>query len=304
MDNSEIRLMRAFPVLMRERSVSRAADSLGLSQPAMSHLLARLRILLGDPLLLRSRNGMVPTQRALEIEKSVQALLDDYDRLTRPAEPFSPDFSRRTFNLSAPEFAERLLIPPLLRKLRKEAPNLRVVVHTPVQDRALDMLERGELDLRIAWLIPAPVASLRSLRLFQDRLVCIADRRHPDIRGALTMDKFLTLPHLRTVGYSQTTTGRAIDGAIEKQGRKLAPAQIVQSFVTMMHSIPGTDLIATVPRLLAQEFTASYPLQIVEPPLPLPVVRYAAYWHERNQGDAGHRWFRTALAEVGRGLTG
>jgi DNA-binding transcriptional LysR family regulator len=303
MDNSEIRLLRAFPVLMRERSVSRSADILGLSQPAMSHLLARLRILLDDPLLVRSRNVMVPTRKALEMKASVQALLDDYDRLTRPSATFSPALSRRTFNLTAPEFAERLLVPPLLRKLRKDAPNLRVVMHTPVQDRAMDLLERGELDLRIAWLIPAPGASLRSLRLFQDRLVCIADRKHPDIRGSLTLEKFLTLPHIRTVGYSQTTTGRAIDGAILKHGHKLPPAQVVQSFVTMMHSLPGTDLIATVPRLLAEEFLASQPLQIIEPPVQMPAVRYAAYWHERNQADAGHRWLRSALADVGRELT-
>lgn len=300
MDNSEIRLLRAFPVLMRERSVSRAADQLGLSQPAMSHLLARLRKLLNDPLFLRARNGMVPTDRALEIAKSIQALLEDYDRLTRPVLQFSADVSRRSFNLSAPEFAERLILPPLLKKLRKEAPNLRVVVHAPMQDRALDMLERGELDLRIAWLIPAPVASLRSVRLFQDRLVCVADRKHPSIRGALSMDKFLELPHLRTVGYSQTTTGQAIDSAIERQGHKLAPPQVVQSFVTMMHSIAGTDLIATVPRLLAQEYESRCQLQIVEPPLQLPPVRYAAYWHERNQRDAGHRWLRMALTEVAR----
>ena len=107
--------------------------------------------LLASPRLLE----IFTTDRALEIAKSIQALLEDYDRLTRPVLQFSADVSRRSFNLSAPEFAERLILPPLLKKLRKEAPNLRVVVHAPMQDRALDMLERGELDLRIAWLIPA-----------------------------------------------------------------------------------------------------------------------------------------------------
>jgi DNA-binding transcriptional LysR family regulator len=304
MDDLEIRLLRAFPVLMRERSVSRAAERLGLSQPATSHLLARLRKLLHDPLLLRSRNGMVPTVRALEIEKSVQGLLDDYDHLTRLAALFDPRTSGRTFNISAPEFAERMVVPRLLRRIRREAPNVRVVVHTPASsnDRAFDLMERGELDLRIAWLIPAPVGSLRSLRLFHDRLVCIADRRHRSIRGALTLDQFLTLPHLRTLGYSQTTTGHAIDVAIAKRGRKIIAAQVVQSFVTMMRSIPGTDLIAIVPRLLAEDFEGRHQLQLLEPPLQLPAVRYSAYWHERNQGDAGHRWFRTTLAEAGRSV--
>jgi DNA-binding transcriptional LysR family regulator len=302
MDNSEIRLLRVFAVLMRERSVSRTADNLGLSQPATSHLLARLRKLLGDPLLLRSRNSMVPTERALEIEKSVQALLDDYDRITRPAEPFDPAVSRRTFQLSIPEFAERYLLPPLFRKIRKEAPQVRIVVRPPNQERAYELLERGDLDIRVAWL-PTSVASLRSVQLFQDHLVCIADRKHPAIHsGVLTLENFLTLPHLRTAGYTQTTTGAVIDAAIEKQGRKLLMSQVVQNFVTMPNAIPGTDLIATVPRLLAEEFASRHPLQILEPPLQLPVVKYAAYWHERTQRDAGHRWLRSALAQAGRSI--
>lgn len=303
MDNSEIRLLRAFVVLMRERSVSRAAGSLGLSQPATSHLLARLRALLGDPLLLRSRNTMVPTDRAIEIEQSVQTLLDDYDRLTRPRAPFDPAVSRRTFHLSIPEFAERYLLPPLFRRIRKEAPYVRIVVQPPNAEHSYELLERGELDLRIAWL-PAPVASLRSMRLFQDQLVCIADHENPAImNGVLTLETFFALPHLRTVGYSQTTSGAVIDAAIERQGRKLMMSQVVHNFVTMPNAIPGTDLIATVPRLLAEEFISSHPLQILEPPLKLPDVRYAAYWHERSQRDAGHRWLRSALAAAGRSIT-
>jgi DNA-binding transcriptional LysR family regulator len=298
MDNSEIRLLRAFPVLMRERSVSRAAEVLDLSQPAMSHVLARLRTLLGDPLLLRSKSGMVPTERALGMSLAVQTLIDDYDRLTRPPEPFNPGFSRRTFNLSAPEFAERMVVPALLRGVRKEAPNIRVIVHAPASsgERAFDLMERGELDVRIAWLIPAPVASLRSVRLFTDRLVCVADRRHPSIRGTIALDDFFSLPHVRTVGYSHTTTGRAIDDAIARQGRSILPAQIVQTFLTMLNAIPGTDLIAIVPRLLAEDFAGRRQLQVVEPPLP--PVRYAAYWHERNQRDAGHRWLRGMLVDA------
>ena len=176
---------------------------------------------------------------------------------------------------------------------------MRVVVRPPDHARAFELLERGELDLRIAWL-PSSIPSLRSMLLFQDQLVCIADRKHPSIGKVLTLEDFLTLPHLRTIGYSQTTTGRVIDAAIEKQGRKLTTMLVVQNFVTMPHSIPGTDLIATVPRLLAREYAARYPLRVLEPPLQLPVVKYAAYWHERNQSDAGHRWLRAALRQAGR----
>lgn len=302
MDSSEIKLLRALAIFLRERSVSRAGEVLHLSQPAASHILTRLRKLFGDPLLLRSRNGMVATERALAIGPAVARMLAEYDRLTRPAVAFDHTVSERTFHVSAPEFAESMLIPHLLRMMRSTAPNVRVNVHAPPGERALELMESGELDIRIAWLIPAPVASLRSVRLFNDRLVCIADRNHAALRGGMTVDLFASLPNLRTIGYSQTTTGRAIERAIARHGKKAVPPQIVQTFATMLRSIPGTDLIAIVPRLIVQELARRNLLKIHEPPIALPTVRYTAYWHERNQHDAGHRWFRALIAEAARTL--
>jgi len=307
MDTSDIKLLRAFPVFMRERSVSRAGEAMNLSQPAATHTLNRLRQLLNDPLLLRSRGRMVPTERALQIEPAVLALIEDYDRLTRPSQVFDPRSSRRTFHISAPEFAERVVVPGLVRRLRQLAPGVRLEVHAPAGERAFELMERGELDMRVAWLIPPPVTSLRAVRLFSDRLVCVADRRHRALKDGITMDLFVSLPHVRTVGYSQTTTGRAIDGAIAKRGRKIVPAQVVQTFATMLRSIPGTDLVAIVPRLLLDDFEGRHSLRIHEPPLVLPPVRYAAYWHERNQKEPAHRWFRGVLADAlreSRGASG
>jgi len=301
-DSIDIRLLRALPVLLRERSVSRAAEALRLSQPATSHLLARLRRLLNDDLLLRSRHGMVPTERALELEKGVLALLDHYELLVQPVEVFRPAEAQRTFNLSSPESAERVLIPPLLRRLRREAPNVRIIVHAPKPERMLELLERGDLDLRIAWLVSAPETSLRSVRLLDDRLVCVTDKANSSVGAQLTLEKYLSAPQIRTFGYSQTVTGRAIDKAVMEQGRELPPPQVVHNFVTMMQSLIGTDLIATVPRMLADESNIEHRLRIMEAPLPFPSVRYAAYWHERRHADAGHCWLRNLLVEVGRDL--
>lgn len=300
MEASDVKLLRAFTVFMRERSVSRAGEAMNLSQPAATHTLNRLRQLLNDPLLLRSRGRMVPTERALEIEPAVLALIEDYDRLTQPSLAFDPKLSRRTFHVSAPEFAERVVVPGLLRRLRQLAPGVRLEVHAPAGERAFELMERGELDMRIAWLIPPPVTSLRSVRLFNDRLICVADRRHRALKDGITMALFISLPHVRTVGYSQTTTGRAIDSAIARRGRKVVPAQVVQTFSTMLRSIQGTDLVAIIPRLLLDDFEGRHLLRVHEPPLALPLVRYAAYWHERNQNDPGHRWFRGVMADVSR----
>ena len=303
MDDIDTRLLRTFLVLMAEKSVSRSAERLGLSQPATSHALARLRAMFGDPLLLRGRAGMVPTERAAEIERSVRRMLGELDGLIAQDRPFDPAKASRTFVLSAPEYAEHLLMPLLSKRLRREAPGVRIEVRAPDRERAFELLESGQVDVRIAWL-PKPPVSLRSVALFQDRIVCIAHRDHPAVRGAITLAQYLALPHARPLGTGRTTTGQVIDSAVERQGRgrKLDLVFLVQNFLTLPFLMDGTDVIATLPLLLAQRFGAQHPLQILEPPLRLPRVRYAAYWHERSHKDAGQRWLRAVLVDAARAV--
>ena len=203
--------------------------------------------------------------------------------------------------LSAPEYAEHLLMPGISRRLRAEAPHVHIEVHAPDRDRAYELLESGRLDLRLAWL-PKPPVSLRSMQLFQDRIVCIAHRDHPTIQGTLSLAQYLAAPHVRPLGTGRTTTGRVIDAAVERQGkgRKLDLTFLVQNFLTIPFLIEGIDAIATLPLTLAQRFQQQHPLQVLETPLRLPRVRYAAYWHERSQKDAGHRWLRSVVADAAR----
>lgn len=304
MDSLDFRLLRAFLVLMSEKSVSRTAARLNLSQPATSHVLARLRQAFNDPLLLRSRTGMIATSRALQIEQSVRTMLGEYERLMTAGQPFDPVASQRTFVMTAPEFGEQVLVPDLFKRLRDRAPGVRVEVRAPSPERAYEQLESGEIDLRIAWLTKPLHVSLRSIQLFQDRMVCIADCEHPSVRGNLTLAQFLALPHARTLGYSHATTSRVIDEAVARHGKKLERSFLVQNFLTIPSALAGTDIIATLPYSLAAIFAEQHPLQVLEPPLRLPRVRYAAYWHERSQNDVGHRWLRELLAEVGRSIVG
>lgn len=287
----ELRLMRVFLAVMAERSVSKAAVRVGISQPAASHALARLRRLFGDPLLLRSNHSLSPTDRALDLEKQARRLVDDYDRMVAPVAPFDPAVSVRTFVLTAPELGERMIVPGLFRRIRAEAPNIRVEVRAPNPERSFEMLEAGEIDLRIAWLT-RPMPSLRSMQLFQDRIVCIADARHPSVRGPMTIEQFLTLPHIRLLGAPNATTMRVVDEAVASYGRKLERSFLVQNFMSIPPTLVGADVIATLPLSQAQVFATQYSLQILEPPLRLPRMRYGAYWHERSQRDDGHRWLR------------
>jgi DNA-binding transcriptional LysR family regulator len=301
MDNIDIKLLRTMLVLMGERSVSRTADRLDVSQPAVSQALARLRELFDDPLLLRSRAGMVPTDRATEIEGRVRRLLAEYDALTGRAQPFDPSVSQRRFVISAPEYAEHLLMPPIFRHLRAHAPNIRIEVCTPDPERAYDLLESGDVDLRIAWL-PKTQQSLRSMQLFQDRIVCIADRDHPALDGTLSLAQFLNFPHARPWGMGRARLGRVIDEAVEHQGKKLAPPFQVQNFLTIPYTIIGSDILAVLPLVLARAFAEQRPIQILEVPLRLPRMKYGAYWHERSHKDIGHKWLRSVVLQAAQDL--
>ena len=236
------------------------------SQPATSHALARLRRLFNDPLLAAS---------------------------------FDPPRSERTFVITAPEFGELTLVPTLVRRLRADAPHVRVEVHAPDPERAFDMLESGAIDLRIAWLTAA-APSLRAIQLFEYRLVVIAHDRHPKLRDRLTFDQFVTLPHARTLGTSHATTIRVVDEAVSRLGRKLERSFLVQHFLTIPATLVGTDLIATLPLTQARAFAAQHPLKVHEPPLRLPKIRYGAYWHERSQKEEGHRWLRRVILDAAR----
>lgn len=300
-DNVDIRLLRSFLVLMAERNVSRTAERLGISQPAASHALRRLRTLFGDPLLLRSRDGMAPTNRALEIEHSLGGLLTTLDDLVAPRGPFRPALSHRTFVFTVTEYAEFVLAPSLIARMAAEAPHVRIHMRGPDPERILDLLETGEVDLRFGWL-QKPTPSLRSQQLFQDRLVCIARRDHPAIGTALTLDQYMHLAHVRPHFTGRTTTGRVVDEAVARLGGALNLALLVHNYLTVPFSVAQSDLIATVPARLAAPFLALLPLRVLEPPIRLPRMRYAAYWHERNHKDSGHQWMRRLLLETAQKL--
>ncbi|WP_246012853.1 LysR family transcriptional regulator [Pigmentiphaga humi] len=297
----DFRLLRALLVLVTEKNVTRAANLLGIGQPALSQTLGKLREHFNDPLLVRTRGGMVPTDRARELERSARQILAEYDRMISPADHFDPATSRRRFVVTIPEYAEHMLMPPLLERLRRESPDIRIEVRPPQPARAIEQLETGDLDLRIAWLL-APTPTLRSMPLFQDQVVCLASRAHPSIQDSLTVDDFLGCPHVRPLGTGRPTTAVVLDEALAREGRKFERPFLVQNFLTIPAIVSRTDMLATLPRMLARAFAAQYPLQLLEVPLRLPRIRYAAYWHERSQKDPGHRWLRTMLQQAAREL--
>ena len=299
MNNIDIKLLNLFVVLINERSVSNTAERLGMTQPAVSLALSRLRELFHDPLLLRSGRRMTPTSRALQIESSVRNMLSDYSALTRPPTVFDATKSTRVFVITAPEHVELRLVPNLLSKLRSLAPHVQLEVKAPNPERSFELLESGEVDLRLAWLIHPNVA-LRSLLCFQDKMVCIAKTNHPRIKSQLSLNDFLSIPHARTLGARGNTTNRVIDETLHGLGKKISMSFQMQNFGTVANVVGATDMIAMIPYSLAVKFAEQLPLQIIDPPIRLPRIKYAAYWHERSQHDTGHQWLRQLIVKAAK----
>jgi DNA-binding transcriptional LysR family regulator len=299
--NLDMHLLRCFEALMDERSVSRAAERMHVSQPAMSHALARLRQHFDDPLLLRAQKEMVPTRCALTVRESVGRILLETENLFLRAVAFKPEASRMKFVLTAPEFVEHVLVPKLLRRLQREAPGITLEIRVPDPERAAEWLEKGEIDFRLGWLRKPP-PMLRSQLLFRDGFVCLARKGHPQIRGAITQEQYFSLPHVRSRFVRNSTSGRVIDEVVAAHGRKLNVAVLMQNVFTVFHAVAHSDLIATVPSRLVQGVPTQLPIQVLDTPITIPDLRINLFWHERTHQETSHRWFRQLLTEVAKSL--
>lgn len=297
----DFRLLQCFAALLAERSVSKAATQLELSQPAMSHALGRLRRLFDDPLLIKGHGHMTPTARALELEIEVRALLAGAERLvSRPAE-FVPATTRIRFVVMTPEFVEYLLAPPLIAHVEAHSPGVDVAFRTSDPEHAPDWFENGEIDIRLGWVTdPSPL--LRVKLLFRDPLVCIARRNHPRLKNRITTEQYLETAHVRVERPRTRVSTGAVDAAVTALGGQLRIALQVQNAFALANAVAKSNLISTVPQRLARVMAAHYPLQILPLPLDVPDVRIAMYWHERTHKQPAQRWFRQLLAETARTL--
>ncbi len=302
LENVDVRTLRLLLLLLTEQSVSRAAIRMDLSQPAMSHALNRLRRIFNDPLLIRSPTGMVRTGRGDELVSATRDVLGRLEHLLTHEARFDPATTRRHFVLTSAPYTEFVLLPRVVRRIRREAPGLTLEVRAPAYGHAHETLERGEVDIRLAWGQGSTPQSLRSLPLFTDRIVCVLDRSVRERRRPPSLTHYLGAPHIRTQGVDRTTTGQVVDSAVARHGSTLIIAVQVQNYLTMPAMIVDTDLIATVPRRIAEALVTDTTLEIAPPPLRLPQLRMSAYWHERRQHDPAHRWLRQVIVEEAQRL--
>jgi DNA-binding transcriptional LysR family regulator len=293
-----LRDLEILDVVLREHSLTRAAEQLETTQPTISKVLARLRTQFQDPLLVRDGIRMRPTPRAAEIVTPLRALLLAADGIRRPARGvFDPGGSDRMFKLLLTDVGMIRFLPALTAQLAAAGPRLRLEA-VPLDSRHFEAkLAAGEADLALGAFPGAP-RDLRRQRLYADRYVSVVRRAHPQLRRLRSAGGFRRARHI-LVTASETGHGahRVVQGALEAA---IPPDQVLlrlPSFVAAAVVAAQTDGVATIPANLAHDL-GRLRLAVFRPPIAIPPIEVAQYWHERYQRDPGHRWLRQTCATL------
>jgi DNA-binding transcriptional LysR family regulator len=301
----DLNLLVVLEALLAERHVARAAGRVGLSPSATSHALARLRRLLGDPLLVRDKHALVPTPRAEALAPRLADGLASLRAVLAPPAVFDPATARRTFVLGLADYAQFILLPPLLTRLAETAPHVDLVARDFPLERPPERFD--ELDVLVApgrGLTRAdpigPHAGLRERRLFRERFVCVARRDHPRIGKKLDLATFVAVPHAFIA--PRGTRGGVVDDLLAERGLSRRVALMVQHFLVAPHAVAGSDLVITLAERVARAFASHLPLTIHEPPLAIPRFAMHLYWHERHHLDPAHQWLRRQMLAVSKEL--
>jgi DNA-binding transcriptional LysR family regulator len=294
----DLNLLVVFEAVMQEKSLTRAGRRLGLSQPAVSHALARLRHMLKDELFVRSPEGMRPTPRAERMLAPVRAALQEL-QVTLEADEFDAAHSSRDFTIAANNYAARALIPALTHRIAKLAPSVVLDVRPVGLVDVLDQLDGGVVELALCTLVEGG-DRFKCVGLLEDEYAVILSNDHPDVvASTLSIERFSALPHITIT--SSGDDAQFIDEALADRGlARLVSAKVpLHSLVSVLI---GSQALAVVPRRVASDLITHCPLTIRELPFPSPRVRLSMLWHRRLDNHPAHRWLReTARAVVKEG---
>jgi DNA-binding transcriptional LysR family regulator len=291
----DLNLLLVFNQLLLDRSVSVAAERLGVTQPAVSNALKRLRAALKDDLFIRTSQGMVPTPYALHLSEPVLYALNALQSVLTRRDSFDPLTSTRTFHLAMTDIGEMYFMPPLMERLSTVAPGLRISTQRPNAGDLRSDMESGAVDLAMG-LQPNLQAGFFQRRLFRQRYVCVYRNGHPIARNPMTLEQFSALDH---VGVVAANTGHAeIDVLLDKAGVKRNLRLSVPHFVAVGHILQSTDLIATLPERFALRCQAPFDLAVTPHPVPLPDIAITLYWHAKYHRDPASLWLRQRIVEL------
>ena len=295
----DLHLLACFDALITERSVTRAAERVGLTQPAMSNALGRMRELFGDALLVRTTKGMAPTPRALELQATVRPALLALTQAFEEPEAFDPGAARLAFTLAVTDYTSSIVVPQLVTALRREAPGIELIVVPPDRARVREWLENGDIDLTLGYYVDL-AEGLRAIELFRDSMCCIAAARHPLVRGSIDLATYMAAGHAYWGGANAHlfTMEMVTDRALERLGLQRKVALRTSSAAVLAQTVAATDLIGTMARAGAEQYSRQFALQTLGVPFGLEASSVSMVWHERTHRSPGARWLREVIRRL------
>lgn len=296
----DLNLLPIFVALMEERSVTRAANRLGITQPALSNALNRLRDMLRDPLFIRERYGIRPTQVAEDIAPMIELALAQLEQVVVQQQDFEPSKAERQFLLAPNSYAEMVLMPKLVARLREQAPGIKLRM-TPFGN---DLAETGVMSGTTAMVVGRivdPPGNLVVQHLMEDGLACVVRKDHPDVGDNLSRDQYESLKHVNVLPPGRIRAG--LFQALGKQNLKREVAVSVTHFLAVPEMIAVTDYCATLPMQICRSLERDPRLKVLAAPVDLGTFPVELAWHVRYRHDPAHRWLRSTIMDAARSLS-
>jgi len=291
----DLNLLVVFNQLLVERRVSKVADNLGVSQPAVSNSLAKLRKLFGDELFLRTPKGMEPTPYADQLAESVSYALAMIHSGVNQRTSFDPATERRSFTVGMTDIGEIVFLPELIARVKREAPGIALSTVRNAAINLRDELESGKVDMAIG-LLPQLKAGFFQRRLFKQRYVCLMRRGHRLDKKRITLAEYAGAEHLVVV--SAGTGHGKVDELLQRSGIERTVQLTVPHYVSVGHILQRSELITTVPEKLADRLLEPFSLAKVAHPAKLPEVAINAFWHAKYHRAPANRWLRSVVFEL------
>lgn len=293
----DLNLLVIFDAMARHRSVIRTAEAVGLSQPATSAALARLRGVFDDALFVRAGSEMKPTPKALELAPAVHRVVEAISTEILQQAAFEPAKAERTFTILTPDIGEMAFIPGVLQRLRLDAPHVRLHAVSMRRKAAAEALESGQAELAVGFFPDLQKAGFFQQGLFKTSYTCITCANNKQAGPRMTMKQFLAARHVvvRPEGREHT-----FDRLLEEKGHHRQVMLELSHFMSLLAIMPGSDLIATVPDDIATAVGRYISLKTIELPLRAPMIDVQQFWHRRMQHDPANKWLRGVFHAVNR----
>jgi DNA-binding transcriptional LysR family regulator len=295
----DLNLLRVFLALMEERSVTRAADRLGITQPALSNSLNRLRDILHDPLFIRERYGMQPTPKAEELAPIIMEAIGQLDGLVFGQQVFDPKQANMLVTIAPNSYVEYVLIPAVVARLQALAPGIKLRIMPYGNDLAETGVISGTTSLVMGRFVDPP-DNLVVQHLMDDSLACVVRADHPDIGDTITKAQYETMKHVNVMPPGKMRAG--LFQALDRHGLKREVAVSVTHFLSVPEVIATTDYCTTLPSQICLRLQGDSRLKILPMPVDLGTFPIDMAWHVRYRHDPAHRWLRSMIEEVARSL--